>query len=935
VAGTDHWSTVERIYHEAVERPLADRPAFLESACAGDDALHREVESLLANDRDSFLEKSARDLAAQQMVRDMTLSWVGRRIRGYEILGLVGAGGMGEVYRARDTTLGREVALKVLPREVSGDPDQLRRLDREARVLASLNHRNIATLHGLEESDGQRFLVMELVAGQTLAERLRHGALRVGEALEVCRQIAEGLEAAHHTGIVHRDLKPANIKVTPDGEVKLLDFGLARTLGTPSRPVDSSMTATEATGANALIGTPAYMSPEQARGQSADQRADIWAFGCVLYETLTGRRAFGGNTVADTLAAVLEKDPDWSALSDSVPPAARQLLRRCLAKNVRQRLQHVGDARLELEELASGPDARATTARPLRRQMPGVSWIIAGVAVLSVAVLGTYLVSRPRTVPTHAMHFRAVTNFSGVESQPSFSPDARSVAFVSDRDGQSDIYVGLVAEGTLVRITNDPNVELQPKWSPDGTALLFERLNELGGSDLWKVPALGGVARRIVLNGQSPTWSADGRLIAYSSQGVIWISDAAGATPRQVTQPEPPLFHYQPAFAHNGRSLAFIRKHNGPYGELALLDMASGSIRALTHDGALALSPVWSPDDKTIFVTSSRGGTLNVWRIPVIGSEPVPITAGNGDDTDIDLSSDGSRLVFSTYKANLNLGEVSLEPRSAGRLTWLTSDSVRGEVFPRYSPDGRQIAYFTNRVGGERESVWVAEADGATAVRIADGEHPRWTGDGQELLIATGRASDSLPRVLSRISLTGGVPHQLPIQLWTQPWGDVAANGRVAYRTSARTVEIYDPRTNQRHTIENVPGIPFWSPDGQRFAFIVRPGTAKPSDSGLWTETPSGDRHQAFAGWVLWCDWSTNQDLWVLEGKPDLKGRLWRVSHTGSRTLVLPAVPLYILHYSRHIGPQARFDIHPDHHRIAIDALESLQADIGMIDNVQ
>ena len=362
MSDADRWAVVERIYHEAVERPVADRPAFLESACAGDVALRRELESLLANDGASFLDKSALDVAAREMTPQITVSWVGRAIRHYDVVALIGVGGMGEVYRARDRSLGREVALKLLPQEVSKDPERLRRLEREARILASLNHAGIATLFGLEEHDGQRFLVMELVPGQTLAERVRHGALPIRDALDICRQIAEGLEAAHDAGVVHRDLKPSNVKVTPDGRVKLLDFGLAKAVDPTPGGVDPTLTASEATREGTVLGTPAYMSPEQARGQPVDRRTDIWAFGCCLYESLTGERAFRGGTVTDTLAAVLNKEPDWDALSEDVPLVARRLLRRCLAKDARHRLQHIGDARVELEEIgidASEPSAHA------------------------------------------------------------------------------------------------------------------------------------------------------------------------------------------------------------------------------------------------------------------------------------------------------------------------------------------------------------------------------------------------------------------------------------------------------------------------------------------------------------------------------------------------------------------------------------------------
>ena len=334
------------------------------------------------------------------MTPPITVSWVGRAIRHYDVVALIGVGGMGEVYRARDRSLGREVALKLLPQEVSKDPERLRRLEREARMLASLNHAGIATLFGLEEHDGQRFLVMELVPGQTLAERVRHGALPIRDALDICRQIAEGLEAAHDAGVVHRDLKPSNVKVTPDGRVKLLDFGLAKAVDPTPGGVDPTLTASEATREGTVLGTPAYMSPEQARGQPVDRRTDIWAFGCCLYESLTGERAFRGGTVTDTLAAVLNKDPDWDALSEDVPLVARRLLRRCLAKDARHRLQHIGDARVELEDIGIDASEPSAHARWSSRGMSALLIVVA--AVVSTALVATALLrsSRPATTQT-------------------------------------------------------------------------------------------------------------------------------------------------------------------------------------------------------------------------------------------------------------------------------------------------------------------------------------------------------------------------------------------------------------------------------------------------------------------------------------------------------------------------------------------------------
>jgi serine/threonine protein kinase len=369
--GSSH-QRVEEIVHAALERPSDRRATFVADACGGDEALRREVESLLAT------QSRADGLATGFGSRDAGLDLVGKQIGIYQVVSLLGAGGMGEVYRARDTKLRREVAIKVLPAGVASDPDRLSRFQREARVLASLNHPHIGAIHGFEESAGIAALILELVDGQTLAERLEEGPFALGDALTIAGQIAEALDAAHEKGIIHRDLKPANIKITTDGQVKVLDFGLAK-LVRSSNQASIPPNETFATGEGAIFGTPSYMSPEQARGLPVDKRTDIWAFGCVLYEMLAGREAFPGRTVSDRIAAVLEREPDWSALPTSTSPAVRDLLRRCLEKESKRRLRDIGDAQTELNDsvVRAGPPSR-----PASR-----SWIpVATIALTLVAV---------------------------------------------------------------------------------------------------------------------------------------------------------------------------------------------------------------------------------------------------------------------------------------------------------------------------------------------------------------------------------------------------------------------------------------------------------------------------------------------------------------------------------------------------------------------
>ena len=360
------WRQVDEILHAALSRAESERLAFLAQTCAGDEALRREVESLLAKQVPSgFLDGPAL-AAASQMVSETGASLLtGRRLGAYQVHARIAVGGMGEVYRARDTKLGRDVAIKILPRFFASNPDRLARFEREARVLASLNHPHIGAIYGLEDADGVPALVLELVNGETLADRIARGPIPLNDTLTIARQMADALEAAHERGIVHRDLKPANIKITPDGVVKVLDFGLAKAASGDAALADLTQSPTLTGGGTkegVILGTAAYMSPEQASGRPADKRADVWAFGVVLYEMLAGRRAFEGETTTVVLAKVIEREPDWTALPASTPSRLRELLRRCARKDPKTRLQAIGDARVQIDELISGATVDSATA---------------------------------------------------------------------------------------------------------------------------------------------------------------------------------------------------------------------------------------------------------------------------------------------------------------------------------------------------------------------------------------------------------------------------------------------------------------------------------------------------------------------------------------------------------------------------------------------
>jgi serine/threonine protein kinase len=368
----DRWAQIQDVYHRALERDESQRNAFVADICAGDEELRREVESLLryAGDAQRLMEKPALEIAAQKLATHDRRNLEGLEIGPYKILSLLGSGGMGEVYQARDSRLKRDVAIKVLPVEFSCDAGRVQRFQREAELLASLNHPNIAAIYDLEEFESSRFLVLELVDGETLADRIARAPIALDESLAIARQIAEALDAAHQRGIIHRDLKPANIKIKPDGTVKVLDFGLAKAFADDQKDRDLSHPLTSAgTEGGLILGTVAYMSPEQSRGKAVDKRTDVWSFGCVLYEMLSGKQPFRSeSTVSDTLAAILKAEPDWKALPAETTTRVRTLIERCLQKDLRRRLPDIAEARIQIEEALSEPSAGIDT-QPSRKSI--------------------------------------------------------------------------------------------------------------------------------------------------------------------------------------------------------------------------------------------------------------------------------------------------------------------------------------------------------------------------------------------------------------------------------------------------------------------------------------------------------------------------------------------------------------------------------------
>jgi Tol biopolymer transport system component len=814
----DRWRRVKELFADVMAQSPAERARFLAAACAEDETMRCEVEALVASHdaAGDLLERGEPALAslaheAMSLPAAAVQLTPGHRLGPYEIIAAIGAGGMGEVYRARDTRLDRTVAIKVLPGAFAQDVQAANRFEREARAVAALNHPHICTLHDAGRHDGIDFLVMEYLEGQTLAARLQKGPLPLGEALQCASQIASALDKAHRAGVVHRDLKPANIFLVRTGDTtaglsaKLLDFGLAKAFRGVVAGMGTTTQFEDLTAPGMIVGTVRYMAPEQIEGTNVDARCDIFAFGVVLFEMVTGRKAFEADTTASLMAAILEREPPRvSSLQPLASPALDRVVATCLAKDPDDRWQTARDLLRELRwiaEPAFPPPVLATVAEV---RWPHARTVALVTAVAVAASTLAFIVGRltvPPGPPSRMVRVHRLTDWAGIEDTPAISPDGRAVAFVASVNGSRQIWVRLIAGGVPLQLTRDAGDHLFPRWLPDSSAIVYyaSPAASEGPGAIWEVPGLGGPPRRILDSIGGADVSHDGNRIAFFrfSAGRVELAVAArdGSAARPITRLDSGFSYRLPRWSPNDGLIAYQRSDgNAPIlGDLFVVAAEGGTSRPVTRDGTVQAGFAWFPDSLRIIFSSARGETiryqppLNLWLIRSDGSDLTQLTFGEASYWSPDVDRTGA-VVASRRRMQSDIWRIPVDgpPRdnvaAAVRITRQTSLVHT----PSVAPDGREVAYVSD--AGTHANIWVHSLVTGESRKITDEQNP-------DVMV--------------------GLP------LWSP------AGGQIAYFTALKDSFNYwvlNPDGSNRRLLAANATFAVWSGDGRWLYYIDSPG---------------------------------------------------------------------------------------------------------------
>lgn len=788
----------------------------------------------------------------------------GSRLGDYEIVAPLGAGGMGEVYRASDLQLGREVAIKVLPRP---DPQTMARFEREARAVAALSHPNILEIHQFGRDAGTQYLVTELLEGDTLRRRIVPGPMPWRGAAAIAAQVCDGLAAAHAKSIIHRDLKPENIFLTSDGRAKILDFGLARIepVATPTELEPTDLRTATGT----VMGTLTYMSPEQLRGEQVDSATDLFALGCILHEMISGRAPFARASVSETGSAILRDEPPPL---EGIPAELRDLVSHCLAKDKGHRLQSARDLGFTLRRLIE-----RDTQQPKPRR--GTAAAI-GLAVLATAAGAWYLIERQQTpaatvteTPRGEKTLTQISFAKSVEQFPAWSPDASRVVFSRETGAPRKLFLRTLADSSERQLTRGEADDIHPAWSPDGKTILFVRSNRPGqrvnqtdvyaeydDADIWSIEVETGNERQLIRDAYDPAWSVDGSRIAFdapwSGSHRIWVTDRLGRNPQQVTtDTSEAVEHIRPRWSPDSSRIVFQNMDRTQF-DIRVVDLATKTHHAITDDHTLDLNPVWSPSGESIYFSSYRGGGINVWRarVDAAGRQTTPpqqVTTGAGHDLDLAISANGKRLAMATLRQNSDLWRlpVTLGGLTSGAPLELVA-TTREETRGSWARDGTAIAFSSDRTGDM--NLWVRTLGEQADRQITRGPggdfQADWSPDGTRLVFFSGRA-DTID--IWDVDLRNGALRRLSKDGATNTHPFYSPDGsQIAYMSdSGGRLEAWIMNadgTGSRQVSRSGISVHFirWSPDGSMISFRSLAGP------GLVTMPAGGGTEQRIEGVV-------------------------------------------------------------------------------------